>query len=154
MTKQIHLIQGPNLGLLGYRDHSLYGKETLENINSRLSATCIEQGFELQCYQSDIEGEIVQHIGRIFLAHIDGTQECHGVIINPGAYSHTSIAIRDALENLQQKCITIIEVHLSNIFSREPFRHHSYISSVVKGTICGLGSRGYDYALAELMHAR
>jgi 3-dehydroquinate dehydratase-2 len=133
------VLHGPNLNLLGTREPEIYGTESLEDINRRLVEAAAEAGVEVRCFQSNHEGEIVDRIQRA------GQEKADFIIINPAAYTHTSVAIRDALAAVR---IPFIEVHLSNIHAREAFRHRSYLSDLATGTICGLGSRGYDLALA------
>lgn len=136
--RSILVVHGPNLNLLGTREPYLYGRETLDGINRRLAGTAKKAGAQLQTFQSNHEGALVdrvQHAGREGVGII---------IINPAAYTHTSVALRDALAAVK---IPFLEVHLSNIHAREPFRRHSYFSELAVGTICGLGSRGYDLAL-------
>jgi len=140
--KHIFIINGPNLNLLGERDQSLYGKLTLNDIENDLTEKADKLNFELKFFQSNIEGEIISAIQ-------DARKLADGIIINAGAYSHTSIAIRDALEILS---CPIIEVHLSNIYKRESFRNHSHISSVATGVICGLGPDVYSLALTALVN--
>ena len=133
------VLHGPNLNLLGTREPEIYGRESLQDINRRLSSQAQTAGVALECFQSNHEGALVERIQQ-------AARESVGfIVINPGAYTHTSIAIRDALAAVR---LPFIEVHLSNIHAREPFRHHSYVSDIAVGTICGLGSLGYDYALA------
>lgn len=131
------IINGPNLNMLGVREPSVYGRETLGDIET----TCAERAEALELSvdfrQSNDEGEIVGWIQEARSAH-------DGIIINAGAYSHTSIAVLDALQAAE---LPVIEVHLSNIFRREPFRHHSYVSLAATGVICGLGAQGYLLAL-------
>lgn len=140
MQPIISLINGPNLNLLGERNRTIYGATTLPDIVSSLSEAAAEKGFALEHFQSNSEGALIDaiHAGRARWA---------GLIINPAAFTHTSIALRDALEILE---VPIIEVHLSNIHAREPFRHHSYVSSLARGVIVGLGPRGYLVALDAL----
>lgn len=138
---KIMILHGPNLNLLGVREKEHYGTQTLEQINSSLTNLANEEGVELAIYQENIEGKLVE---RIHQAYFEGY---HGLIINPGAYTHYSIAIRDALAGVQ---LPAIEVHLSNIYCREEFRHHSVIAPVVVGQISGLGSKGYLLALRGL----
>lgn len=140
MQPIISLINGPNLNLLGERNRTIYGAATLPDIVSSLSEAAAEKGFALEHFQSNSEGALIDaiHAGRTRWA---------GLIINPAAFTHTSIALRDALEILE---VPIIEVHLSNIHAREPFRHHSYVSSLARGVIVGLGPRGYLVALDAL----
>lgn len=137
---KILVIHGPNLNLLGKREPELYGDMTLEKINRNLKKIGKSLGLSVETFQSNHEGIIVEQI-----QEAGGT--CHGLIINPAAYTHTSIAIRDALLSLD---IPIIEVHLSNIYKREPFRHNSLVADVVTGRISGLGADGYRLALEAL----
>jgi len=139
--RTILVINGPNLNLLGEREPHIYGSRTLEDINRELATLAQQAGFELQCFQSNHEGDLVDQVQQA--RHIT----C-GLIINPGGYAHTSVALRDALSAYSHP---IIEVHLSNIYKREGFRHHSYISAVVTGLICGLGADGYRLAMETLI---
>jgi len=134
----ILILHGPNLNLLGTREPSIYGSETLEDINVRLSSLAKKEGHLIDSLQSNAEHSLID---RIHQAKQDGTQF---IIINPAAFTHTSVALRDALLAVD---IPFIEVHLSNVHAREAFRHHSYFSDVALGVICGLGSSGYDAAL-------
>lgn len=134
----ILVLHGPNLNLLGTREPQVYGKETLDDINRRLNSTCVDAGHHLLHLQSNAEYELIE---RIHDARLEGI---NFIIFNPGAFTHTSIALRDALLAVD---IPFIEVHLSNVYKRETFRHHSYFSDIAAGTITGLGSRGYDLAL-------
>jgi len=140
-SKKILIINGPNLNLLGTREPSIYGKCTLEEINQKLINEGEELGLTLECIQSNSEGEIIEVIQRAI------HNNTKGIIINPAAYTHTSIGIRDALAMLN---IPKVEVHLSNIFAREEFRQKSLISAVVTGTISGFGTYGYNMALRFL----
>jgi 3-dehydroquinate dehydratase-2 len=133
------VLHGPNLNLLGSREPEIYGRETLSDIDRRLRASARSVGIGLQCFQGNHEGALVE---RIHQAKAEGIGF---IIINPAAFTHTSIALRDALSAVR---IPFIEVHLSNVHAREPFRQHSYLSDIALGTICGLGSRGYDLALS------
>ena len=135
---RVHVIHGPNLNMLGKREPEIYGAKTLGDIDAQLEDKAKTLGIELETFQSNIEGEIVGRIHDIF------QQKSKGLIINPAAFTHTSIAIRDALLLLD---IPIIEVHLSNIYKREEFRHKSMIADIVTGQITGLGSQGYMLAL-------
>ncbi len=135
----IWVIHGPNLNLLGRREPEIYGGESLEDIDRRLTDAARQAQGEVACFQSNHEGEIVDRI------QAAGREGVGFIVINPAAYTHTSVAIRDALSAVR---IPFIEVHLSNIHAREEFRHRSYLSDIAVGTICGLGSRGYDLALA------
>jgi len=132
------VLHGPNLNLLGTREPEIYGYDTLADINGRLEAEAHAAGHELVCRQSNAEHELVD------LIHQAKPQGVRFIIFNPGAFTHTSIALRDALLGVG---IPFIEVHLSNVHSREPFRQHSYLSDVARGVITGLGARGYGYAL-------
>lgn len=134
----IHIINGPNLNMLGRREPEVYGSLTLDQINQALEETAAELGLALCFYQSNHEGDLVDYIQKIF------AQEPAGIIINPGAYTHTSVALRDAL--LLLSC-PIAEVHLSNIHKRESFRHHSYVAGIATGQITGFGDFGYHMAL-------
>jgi 3-dehydroquinate dehydratase-2 len=138
---KVLVIHGPNLNLLGTREPEVYGSDTLECINADLAADADAAGLALETFQSNHEGEIVDRI-QSAIGRIDG------LIINPAAYTHTSIAIRDALLNLEAP---IIEVHLSNIHKRESFRHHSMISDIATGQVAGLGAIGYRLALTALV---
>ena len=138
MTK-ILIINGPNLNLLGTREPEMYGSTTLNDVKKLCETEAAIIGLESDFRQSNNEGEIVTWIQEARISHSHSA-----IIINAGAYTHTSIAIRDALLGVE---IPIIEVHISNIFKREEFRHHSYISDVARGMICGLGTQGYILAL-------
>ena len=135
---RILVLHGPNLNLLGTREPGVYGAVTLEQINTRLSEQASQAGYQLDALQSNAEHVLID---RIHAAREDGTRF---IIINPAAFTHTSVAIRDALLAVS---IPFIEVHLSNVYKREPFRHHSYFSDVAEGVICGLGAEGYALAL-------
>lgn len=135
---RILVIHGPNLNLLGSREPEVYGHETLVDINTALEAQATANGIMLASFQSNHEGDLVD---RVQAAKAEGVDL---IIINPGAYTHTSIALRDAFSAVQ---IPFIEVHLSNVHARESFRHHSYLSGIARGVICGLGSTGYSLAL-------
>ena len=134
----ILVIQGPNLNLLGTREPDVYGKTTLEDIHQKLGEIAKAQSVELNTYQSNHEGELIDRIQK---AKQDGVDF---IIINPGAFTHTSVALRDALAGV---AIPFTEVHLSNIHQREEFRKHSYLSDIATGVICGLGAIGYELAL-------
>jgi 3-dehydroquinate dehydratase-2 len=134
----ILVIQGPNLNLLGTREPEVYGKTTLEDIHSRLGNLAKAQSVDLSTYQSNHEGELIDRIQKAKLDSVDF------IIINPGAFTHTSVALRDALAGV---AIPFTEVHLSNIHQREEFRKHSYLSDIATGVICGLGAIGYELAL-------
>jgi len=142
---QILVLHGPNLNLLGTREPGIYGADTLDNINANLIAQASEAGVELACLQSNHEGVLVD---RIHAARHDGTRF---ILINPGAFTHTSVALRDALLAVN---LPFVEIHLSNVHARESFRQHSYFSDVAVGVICGLGPKGYalglEFALQRL----
>lgn len=140
----ILVLHGPNLNLLGTREPEVYGRETLAAINKRLVASGRAAGVAVSCFQSNVEGDLID---RVHAAKADGTGF---IVMNPAGYTHTSVALRDALAGVG---IPFIEVHLSNIHAREAFRHRSYFSDIAVGTIVGLGSRGYDFALARAIEA-
>ena len=135
---RILLLNGPNLNLLGLREPAVYGSATLSSVEIRLQDLARARGHELQAFQSNAEHEL---IGKIQSVKADGIGF---VIINPGAYTHTSIALRDAF---LATAVPFIEVHISNVFAREEFRHHSYLSGIAVGCIVGLGVMGYELAL-------
>lgn len=139
-SAKILIITGPNLNMLGVREPSIYGVKTLRDIEDLCTVTARELGVAISFRQSNHEGEIVTWVQ-------EAMTDFDGIIINGAAYSHTSIAIMDALKMVD---VPIIEVHISNVFGREDFRHHSYISSVATGVISGLGGEGYAYALRAL----
>jgi len=141
MAAKIAVINGPNLNLLGTREPEIYGTDTLDDILSNLAARAKKEEYSLWTFQSNSEGELVDAIQK-------APAECDGIIINPGAFTHTSIALRDAL---QGAAIPVVEVHLSNIFAREEFRHHSHVSPVAEGVICGFGAHSYFLALEALL---
>jgi 3-dehydroquinate dehydratase II len=140
----ILVISGPNLQLLGEREPEVYGSTTLAQIYDRLRLSSEAHNVSLTTRQSNSEGEIVTWVGE---ARRDGF---HGIVINPGAYTHTSVALQDAIRAVG---LPTVEVHLSNVFAREAFRHHSYISPVALGVICGFGPQGYALALQALKPA-
>ena len=142
MMKKILVVHGPNLNLLGTREPHIYGVLSLDQINSRLTQEATRAGVALSCYQSNSEGELINVIQQAVAGKIDY------IIFNPAGYTHTSVALRDALSAV---AIPFIEVHLSNIYSREAFRHHSYFSDIAKGTISGLGVQGYSLALTSII---
>jgi len=139
---QILLLNGPNLNLLGTREPGHYGHDSLDEIVARLSQSAAQAGHELLHLQSNAEAELVERI------HQAGRDAVAFIIINPAAFTHTSIALRDALLGTE---IPFIEVHLSNVYRREEFRHHSYFSDIAAGTIVGLGPKGYDLALDAII---
>ncbi len=137
----IHVLNGPNLNLLGSREPETYGTQTLADIEAKLAAICQTHGIALQFRQSNHEGELVTWIQ-------DAGKAGEPIIINAGAYSHTSIALIDAIKGTNAK---VIEVHLSNIHAREPFRHHSFISGAARGIIMGFGALGYELAITAIL---
>ena len=145
MTR-ILVLNGPNPNLLGTREPHIYGTTTLADIASQLTALAGAQGVALDHFQSNAEHELINHV---HAAREDGTTF---ILINPGAFTHTSVALRDALAGV---AIPFIEVHISNVHAREAFRQHSYLSDIAVGVICGLGVRGYELALhAALSHIK
>jgi 3-dehydroquinate dehydratase-2 len=144
-VKNVLVLHGPNLNLLGVREPKVYGSVTLEEINRNLTNLAIAADIELATFQSNAEGELIDRIQRAVSEGVDF------IIINPAAYTHTSIALRDALAAVE---LPFVEVHLSNIFAREPFRRKSYFSDLARGVISGLGPKGYELALQYALTAR
>ena len=140
---RILVVHGPNLNLLGTREPEHYGKLTLADINVALARMAENAGVELEAFQSNHEGALIERI------HAAREQGVRAIIINPAAYTHTSVALRDALAAV---AIPFIEVHLSNVHARESFRHHSYFADLAVGVICGLGHEGYLAALEYLLN--
>ncbi len=140
MAKKILILNGPNLNLLGTREPRTYGKGTLGDVEKDCRLHAEKLGLEVEFRQSNHEGELISWIQQAAGTHA-------GIIINPGAYSHTSIGIPDAFRAVG---LPLIEVHISNIFARESFRHHSHVSAVASGVICGLGLGGYTLAISAL----
>lgn len=143
-TKSILVLHGPNLNLLGEREPQHYGKQTLEDIDQALKTIASAKAIKLETMQSNSEGDLVNKIQSLHKDKIDF------LIINPAAYTHTSVAMRDALSAVK---IPFIEVHLSNVYAREPFRHHSYFSDIAVAVISGLGADGYIAALNFAINA-
>jgi len=142
MPITILVLNGPNLNLLGTREPATYGHETLDDIARLCQSTAADLNMELDFFQTNHEGELIERIH-----NARGT--CSGILINPAAWTHTSVAIRDALVASE---LPVIEVHLSNVHRREAFRHHSYVSGIAVGVICGLGSNGYRLGLEHFAH--
>lgn len=140
MAKPIYVLNGPNLNLLGAREPAVYGHETLADVRRRCEARARALGLSIDFRQSNHEGELVAWIQ-------EAREKAAGVVVNAGAFTHTSIAILDALQAAE---LPVLEVHLSNIFRREPYRQHSYVSLAAKGVICGLGAKGYELALEAM----
>jgi len=138
MAKNLLLLNGPNLNLLGTREPEVYGASTLGDIEQAAMAQALAAGADLVCFQSNHEGALID---RIHAARAEGVD---AIIINPGGLTHTSVALRDALAGV---AIPFVEVHISNIYQRETFRHHSFLSAIAQGTICGLGIDGYRFAI-------
>ena len=143
VNRSVLVIQGPNLNLLGIREPEVYGTITLEDIHKKLADLAKQADISLETYQSNHEGELIDRVQK---AKKDGVSF---IIINPGGFTHTSVALRDALAGV---AIPFIEVHLSNIHQREEFRKHSYFSDLAMGVICGLGAHGYELALNTIQH--
>ena len=137
------LLNGPNLNLLGAREPAVYGSVTLEQITARLSQLAADSGHHLSAFQSNAEAELIAQIHEAPATHVAF------IIFNPAAFTHTSVALRDAMLAVK---IPFIEVHLSNVHAREAFRHHSYFSDIAVGTITGLGAVGYELALRAAAH--
>jgi len=140
MAKPVYVLNGPNLNMLGLREPTIYGADTLDDVRRRTEARAAQLGLEVDFRQSNIEGELVT-----WIQQARGTAS--GIILNAGAYTHTSIALFDALNAAE---LPAIEVHLSNVFRREGFRHHSYISLAARGVICGFGPKVYELALEAM----
>jgi 3-dehydroquinate dehydratase-2 len=143
-SKSVLVLHGPNLNLLGLREPEHYGKDTLESINERLLKKAEQAGIALETFQSNSEAELIGKVQSLASKSIDF------IIINPAAFTHTSVAMRDALSAVK---IPFIEVHLSNVYAREPFRHHSYFTDIAVGVISGLGAQGYMAALDYAINA-
>lgn len=143
--KTAYILNGPNLNLLGTREPTVYGATALADVEQLSLAACARQGFELVFRQSNHEGQLIDWIHEAGRLHAQG--ELAGLVINAGAYTHTSIALHDAIKGTGVVCI---ELHISNVFAREAFRHHSTISPVAKAVMCGFGVQGYALAIAAL----
>jgi 3-dehydroquinate dehydratase-2 len=138
MAKNLLLMNGPNLNLLGTREPGVYGASTLADVEQAAQAQAAAAGAQISCFQSNHEGALIDRI------HAARTEGVDMIVINPGGLTHTSVALRDALAGV---AIPFIEVHISNIYQREEFRHHSFLSAIAQGTICGLGVDGYRLAI-------
>ncbi len=140
MAKPVYVLNGPNLNMLGLREPSIYGAETLADVQRRVEARAAQLGLQIDFRQSNIEGELVTWIQQ-------ARNAASGIVLNAGAYTHTSVALLDALSAAE---LPAIEVHLTNVFRRESFRHHSYISPAARGVICGFGPKTYELALEAM----
>jgi 3-dehydroquinate dehydratase II len=140
MTSLVYVLNGPNLNMLGVREPEVYGTETLDDLRVRTEHAAARNGLAVDFRQSNIEGEIVNWVQ-------EARGKARGIIINAGGYTHTSVAILDALQAVS---LPVVEVHLSNIFRRDEFRQHSYISLAATGVICGLGAKGYELAIEAM----
>ena len=140
MKKPILILNGPNLNRLGKREPEVYGDETLEELNARLEAYVEELDVEIETFQSNHEGELIDRIHQ-------AADTCSGIVLNPGGLTHTSVSLRDAVASVP---IPVVEVHISNIFAREPFRQTTIVSGACKGVISGLGTDGYFLAVDYL----
>ncbi len=140
MSKPIFVLNGPNLNMLGVREPSVYGSETLDDVRRRTETRAQALGLAVDFRQSNMEGELVTWIQQ-------AREKADGIILNAGAYTHTSVAILDALNAAEKP---VIELHLSNVFRRESFRHHSYVAPAAQGVICGFGPKGYELALEAM----
>lgn len=143
MARHILLLNGPNLNLLGTREPEIYGATTLEDVVTAARDTVLKAGGQFSSFQSNHEGALIDRI------HAARTEGVDAIVINPGGLTHTSVALRDALAGV---AIPFYEVHISNIHQREPFRHHSYLSDIAKGVICGFGAAGYGMAIEFALH--
>lgn len=142
MAKPIYVLNGPNLNLLGLREPSVYGTDTLDDVRDLTAARARQLGAKIEFRQSNHEGVLIDWIQ-------EAREAASGIILNAGAFTHTSIGLLDALQAAQ---LPVIEVHLSNIFKREAYRHHSFVSLGASGVICGLGAKGYELALEAMVH--
>jgi 3-dehydroquinate dehydratase II len=140
MTALVYVLNGPNLNMLGVREPEIYGSETLDDLRVRTEKAAARSGIAIDFRQSNIEGELVNWVQ-------EARGKAKGIIMNAGGYTHTSVAILDALQAVS---LPVVEVHLSNIFRRDEFRQHSYISLAATGVICGLGAKGYELAIEAM----
>jgi 3-dehydroquinate dehydratase-2 len=139
-SKRLLLVNGPNLNLLGTREPDVYGHDTLADVEDLVAGTASEAGLEVRAVQSNHEGVLIDAIH-------EARNDCAGIVINPGAFTHTSIALRDALLATE---LPVVEVHLSNVHRREAFRHHSYVSDIAEVVVVGAGIDGYEFATRQL----
>ena len=144
-SRRILVLHGPNLNMLGTREPDLYGRVSLADINARIVQQAEAGGARLTCFQSNAEADLIDRV------HKAQNEKIDFIIINPAAFTHTSLALRDAFAAVR---IPFIEVHLSNVFARESFRHRSFFSDIAVGVICGLGAKGYELALEYALAAR
>ena len=143
--KTVFVLNGPNLNLLGTREPAVYGAQTLADVEQLCATTCARHGFALRFHQSNHEGALVDWIHEAGRLHAEGA--LGGVVLNAGAYTHTSVALLDAIKGTG---ITLIELHISNVHARESFRHHSYIAAAARAVMCGFGVKGYALAIDGL----
>jgi 3-dehydroquinate dehydratase-2 len=141
MAKTVYVLNGPNLNLLGTREPETYGRATLKDVEERCRDRAAHHQLALEFRQSNHEGALIDWI------HEAGAKKAAGIVLNPGGYTHTSVSIRDAVAAVS---VPLIEVHISNVFAREPFRHHSHIAPVAKASLCGFGTEGYALAIDGL----
>lgn len=145
MAQTVLVLNGPNLNLLGQREPGVYGAQTLADVESLCRETCAQHGYTLEFRQSNHEGVLIDWLHEAGAAQARG--ELAGVVFNAGAYTHTSVALHDAIKGAQVK---VIELHISNVHAREPFRHHSYLSPAAQGVMAGFGVNGYALAISAL----
>lgn len=143
--KTVFVLNGPNLNLLGTREPAIYGAQTLADVEQLCAAACARHGFALRFHQSNHEGALVDWLHEAGRLHAAGTLA--GVVLNAGAYTHTSIALLDAIKGTG---VPLVELHISNVHAREPFRHHSYIAAAARAQLCGFGVQGYALAIDGL----
>lgn len=144
-VKTVFVLNGPNLNLLGTREPSVYGAQTLADVEQLCQQACARRGFALRFHQSNHEGDLLDWIHDAGRLHAAG--ELAGVVLNAGAFTHTSVALHDAVKGTG---VALVELHISNVFAREPFRHHSYLSAVARAVMCGFGVAGYGLAIDGL----
>ena len=142
MTQSVFVLNGPNLNLLGTREPAVYGSQTLADVEQLCATACKRHGFDLVFRQSNHEGELVDWVHEAGRAHAKG--ELAAVVMNAGAYTHTSVAILDAIKGT---AVPLVELHISNVHARESFRHHSYLSAAARAVMCGFGVAGYGLAI-------